>query len=83
MATNILLTEELGFLLVATNKGRVKEYLWPIQEPTNPNPPDVFSVQVSSSRIISIFLDAKLTNLYVVSEDSSIVQLQINQYING
>ena len=57
--------------------------MWPIQEPTNPNPPDDFTVQVSSSKILSLFLDAKLTNLYAVSEDSSIVQLQVHQYING
>ena len=83
MATCLLVVEELGFLLVGTNKGNIKQFLWPLQEPTNPNAPDSFTTQVSSSKILSIFLDAKLSNIYVVGEDSSIVQLQISQYING
>ncbi len=69
MPTKLLLSEALGFLLVATNRGNVKQYLWPLPEPTNPNPPEVLNHQVSSHRILSLFLDAKLTNLYVVSEN--------------
>lgn len=65
--TKVLLNEELGFLFVATNRGNVKQYLWPLQSPTNPNPPLVFTQQVSCTRLISLFLDAKYTFLYAVS----------------
>ena len=63
----MLLAEELGFLIVGTNKGNAKQYLWPIQEPTNPNPPEVLTTQISSHKILSLFLDAKLTNIYALS----------------
>jgi hypothetical protein len=79
----LILTEELGFILISTSRGNVKQYLWPLQRPTNPNPPEVTTQQVSSHRILNIFLDAKLVYLYVVGENGSIGQLQINQYING
>lgn len=78
-----MLNEELGFLFVATNRGNVKEYLWPLQSPTNPNPPAVFTQQVSSARIISLALDAKYTFLYAISENGTIAQLQMRQFING
>ena len=83
VATSLLLAEELGFLIVGTNKGNLKQYLWPIQEPTNPNPPEVLTTQISSHKILSLFLDAKLTNIYALSENSTVTQLQITQYING
>lgn len=65
--TKILLNEKLGFLFASTNKGNIKQYLWPLQSPTNPNPPEVLSQQISSNKIISIDLDAKYTYLYAVS----------------
>jgi hypothetical protein len=74
MATNILLSEEFGFLLVATNKGNIKQFLWPLQDPSNPNPPEVLTQQVSSHKILSISIDAKLTNLYVISDNAMISQ---------
>ncbi len=61
----------------------MKQYLWPLQSPTNPNPPIVFSQQVSSHRILNIFLDAKLVNLYAVGDNGLVEQLQVSQYING
>ena len=61
----------------------MKQYLWPLQSPTNPNPPAVASQQVCSTRILNMFLDAKLVNLYVVSENGVVLQLGVSQYING
>jgi hypothetical protein len=68
---------------VATNRGNLKQYLWPLQSPTNPNPPAVFTQQVSCTRLISLFLDAKYTFLYAVSENGTIAQLVMRQFING
>jgi hypothetical protein len=78
-----LLNEELGFLFVSTSKGNVKQYLWPLQSPSNPNPPSVLTQQVCSARIITIALDAKYTYLYSISENGTITQLQMKQYINA
>lgn len=83
MATAILLSEELGFFFVATNKGNVKQYLWPLQLPTNPNPPEVFVQQISSHKILSLSIDAKLTHLYVICSNGTINQCEIKQFING
>ena len=67
VATCLLLSEALGFVMVGTNQGNVKQYLWPLQGVANPNPAEVFTQQVSSHRILSISMDANLTSLYAVS----------------
>lgn len=81
--TRVLLSEELGFLFVATNRGNVKQYLWPLQSPTNPNPPSVLTQQVSAHRLIGLALDANYSCLYATAENGTIVQLQMRQVING
>ena len=69
--------------MIATAKGNIKQYLWPLQPPTNPSPPEVFTQHVSSHKIISLKLDVRLTSLYALSENGSVIQLQISQYINN
>lgn len=65
--TDILLNNEIGFLFISTSKGNIKEYIWPLQEAINLGHSDVFIQQVSSQKIISIFMDARFTNLYAIS----------------
>jgi len=57
--------------------------MWPLQPPTNPNPPEVLTQQIASQRILSFHLDARYSSLYVIAEDGSLIELNIIQYING
>jgi len=36
---NVLISKELGFLFVTTNKSNIREYIWPLSEPLNSSEP--------------------------------------------
>ena len=78
-----MLSEDLGFLFVGTDKGRVKQYIHPLPAPTDSAAPEVLSQQVTNCQIIGLFLDANSCFLYGVGEDGNLNKMQLRQVING